>query len=71
MGDRWEQQIHDGCGGEIVLVVQKRKDLAACCKKCKFLWLMPATLNEWPQWATPREMRAGSGLILAREVPVL
>ncbi len=63
--EKWTQQVHDGCGGEIVMVVKReQRQMGACCKGCRKIWSMPQ-VEGWPEnWKTPDPARAGSRIIL-------
>jgi hypothetical protein len=65
LDNRWSQRVHDGCGGEIVIVVREQsQDLAMCCKGCKTLW-MAEGVRGWPaEWRKPDPAAVGSRLIL-------
>jgi len=34
------QQVHKGCGGEIVAVTNKDKEIKLICKKCRAHWMI-------------------------------
>ena len=72
MGEgKWTQQVHAGCGGEIVIIVQvAEKRMAACCKGCRSIWHMPQIVG-WPDnWQTPGQsaplivLPGGAGRVL-------
>jgi hypothetical protein len=53
--ERWTQQVHRDCGGEIVVVVKpESRELAAVCKGCKALWFMPQIKDLPVAWEDPR-----------------
>ncbi len=65
--DKWTQQVHQGCGGEIVIIVTKgigERRLAACCKGCRAVWYMPQIAGFPENWADPGNYRGKSPLIL-------
>lgn len=52
--EKWTQQIHRGCGGEIVIIVQPVEGtIATCCKGCRDIWILP--IAGWPDtWESPK-----------------
>lgn len=67
MGDKWTQQVHQGCGGEIVIVVTKGvsdRKLAAVCKGCRDMWMMPQISGFPDNWSDPGNFRGKSPLIV-------
>lgn len=53
--EKWTQQMHRDCGGEITIVVKSEGDLrfAACCKGCCSMWVFPQ-IDGWPDvWVAP------------------
>jgi hypothetical protein len=58
--ERWQQRIHQACGGELVVITRAGEE-AFCCKKCKAIW----NIQGWEapiDWAIRKPERVGSGL---------
>jgi hypothetical protein len=53
--EKWTQQVHRDCGGEIAVVVKpESRELAAVCKGCRALWFMPQIKDLPVAWENPR-----------------
>lgn len=45
----WIQQVHKGCGGEIIIIAYKQVAKFAC-KKCQLVWVGDIEIRRTKEW---------------------
>lgn len=60
LDERWQQRVHQICGGELVIITKHATE-AICCKKCKAIWNLP-DFRAPVDWDVPRPEKVSSGL---------
>lgn len=58
LDERWQQRVHQICGGELVVITKQGQE-AICCKKCRAMW---TELKNHIDWSVPKPEKVGPAL---------